>query len=318
MLALPQSGMARSIEPAHNVELDALCDWVEASVAFAEVEFLSGSDIVDVLCEEEIYENQDFAWDLVDNAISELRRRRDCLGDGAPFDVKRDRIVRTKVWEAVPAYAFCLTLACANWYPGWAASLVKPGKKRPDYTEQGYLFELVTVSALEKLLPGWNVLHTGWAPNNAKKIKEVVTTVASFLREPAMELEPWLSPEANEAGLDIVCCRPFNDSRPGLPTIFVQCASGKHSEHKLKTPDQKEWGKVIGFTAVFPQRTFATPFVYTDNEFKRVANKVDGLLLDRIRLLSAGNNGGEWLPAKVNEMLCNWVSPRVATLGRAA
>ena len=112
MLTLPKSGMARSVEPEHNVELDALCDWVEASVAFAKLQFLSGSDIVDVLCEEEIYESQDFAWELVDNAISELQRRRDCLGDGTPFEVQGDRIVRTKNWEDVPAYSFCLTLAC--------------------------------------------------------------------------------------------------------------------------------------------------------------------------------------------------------------
>ena len=43
MLVLPQIGMARSIEPEHKVELDAMCDWVEASLAFAELTFISGS-----------------------------------------------------------------------------------------------------------------------------------------------------------------------------------------------------------------------------------------------------------------------------------
>jgi hypothetical protein len=318
MLVLPQIGMASSVEPEHNVELDALCDWIEASLAFTNLDFISDSNIVDVLIEEEIYENQEFAWELVDNAFAELRRRCECLSASSPFEIKSDRIMRIKDWENVPAYAFCLTLACAKWYPNWASCLVKPGKKRPDYSEQGQLFEQITASALQKLFPGWKVLLTGWSPNKPDKIKKVVEKVATFLREPAKELQPWMSPEANEAGLDIVCCRHFNDGRAGLPTVFVQCASGKHAEHKLKTPDEKEWGKVIEFTAVFPQRSFATPFVFTDDEFKRVANKVDGLLLDRVRLLSAGNDGVAWLSESLNKHLNEWVTPRVAKLQRAA
>lgn len=310
--------MARSVEPEHHVELDALCDWLEASLAFTELESISGSDIVDVLVEEGFYEDQDFAWNLVFNAVAELRRRRECLSSGSPFKLDGNNILKTKKWEDVPAYAFCLALACAKWYPNWALHLIKPGKKRPDYSEQGQLFEKVTAVALEKLLPGWKVLQTGWAPGKACSIEKVVADVASFLREPAKELEPWMSPAAKEAGLDIVCCRHFNDARAGLPTIFVQCASGKHAEHKLKTPDEKEWGKVIDFTAVFPHKSFVTPFVFTDAEFQRVANKTNGLLLDRVRLLSAGSDGSDWLPQELGMHLNRWVAPRIARLQRTA
>lgn len=303
--------MARSVEPHHNVQLDTLCDWIEGSLAFDKLNFISGAEIVDILHEEQIYESQDFAWALVHRALAELCRRQLCLAGGAPFNVKGKRIIRTKEWENIPAYSFCLTLACAKWYPKWAASLGR------HYTEQGQLFEQVASSALEKLLPGWKVRRMGWAPDNAKKIKEVVSEVAEFLRESKRDLEPWVSEEANEAGLDIVCYRPFEDRRPGLPTIFVQCASGKHHEHKLGTPDRKEWGKIIDFTAVFPQRSFVTPYVFTDNEFKRVSNKVDGLLLDRVRLLSAGSDGGEWLSASLKDNLCKWVKPRIAKLERS-
>jgi hypothetical protein len=186
-----------------------------------------------------------------------------------------------------------------------------------NYTKQGHLFELVALSALEKLLPGWKIERTGWAPDNAKKIRQIVSEVAKFLREPEGELDPWVSKDANEAGLDIVCYRPFDDSRPGLPTIFVQCASGKHHEHKLGTPNMKEWGKIIDFTAVLPQRSFVTPYVFTEGEFKRVSNKVDGLLLDRVRLLSAGSDGGEWLSAKLKKNLFEWMKPRIAKLERS-
>ena len=302
--------MARSVE-RHNVQLDTLCDWIEASLMFDSPNFISGTDIVDVLCEEEIYKSQDFSWELVENALAELERRQVCLSGGAPFEIQGKRIVRTKDWKSIPAYSFCLTLACAKWYPDWAASLGQ------NYTKQGQLFELVAVAALEKLLPSWKIHRTGWASDNTVKIKKVVSDVAKFLREPEGELNPWVSEDANEAGLDIVCYRPFDDSRPGLPTIFVQCASGKHHEHKLGTPNMKEWGKIIDFTAVLPQRSFVTPYVFTDGEFKRVSNKVDGLLLDRVRLLSAGSDGGEWLSVKLKKSLCEWMKPRIAKLERS-
>ena len=137
MLVLPQVGMARSVAPEHNVELDALCDWIEASLAFTKLDFISDSDIVDVLTEEEIYESQEFAWELVDNAFAELRRRRECLSAGSPFEIKGDRIVRTKDLENVPAYAFCLTLACAKWYPKWALCLVKPERSARTIQNKG-------------------------------------------------------------------------------------------------------------------------------------------------------------------------------------
>jgi hypothetical protein len=311
MLVLPQIGMARSIAPEHHVKLDAFCDWIEASLAFNRIDTISGSDIVDVLCEEEIYENQEFAWELVDNSMAELNRRQICLALGAPFEIKGGRVLKTKDWKNVAAYSFCLTLACAKWYPKWSASLGK------NYSKQGQLFEEVAEGALRRLLPGWEVHRAGWSPDNTNKIKKVVSDVAKMLREAEGDLQPWVSGSANDAGLDIVCYRPFADSRPGLPTIFVQCASGKHHEHKLGTPNMKEWGKIIHFTSVLPQKSFVAPYVFTDSEFKRVSNKVDGLLLDRVRLLSAGSDGGEWLPAKLTECLCKWVSLRIEKLERS-
>lgn len=203
MLVLPQVGMARSVAPEHNVELDAFCDWIEASLAFDKLNSISGSDIVDVLCEEEIYESQEFAWELVGNTMAELQRRQACLAGGAPFEIKGDRIVRTEDWKNVAAYSFCLTLACIKWYPKWAASLDK------NYSKQGQLFEEVAEEALGRILPGWEVHRAGWSPDNAAKIKKVVSDVAIMLRETQGELQPWVSEDANEAGLDIVCYRPL-------------------------------------------------------------------------------------------------------------
>lgn len=310
MLAIPTVGMARSVPPQHGVELDALCDWIEASLSFDEMDFISGSNVVDALCDDEVYSDQNFAWELVERAWAEFERRQTCMGKGAPFKVDGQRVVRLCSWKDCPAHAFCLALACAKWYPQWAESVTK------NYTDQGELFEALTVASLGKLLPNWTIHRTGWSPDNAKKLKDIIRSIADMLVEPHGELEPWIKDSANEAGLDVVCFRAFGDRRPNLPTYFVQCASGKHYDHKLTTPDLNEWSKVIRFISR-PQRSFATPFAFTENEFKRTSNKVSGLMLDRCRLLSAGCDGAEWIDDQLKAKLCRWIKPRISKLERA-
>ena len=42
-------------------------------------------DVVDVLIDEDIYEKQDFAQDIVNDAWNELERRLNWVGQGTPF-----------------------------------------------------------------------------------------------------------------------------------------------------------------------------------------------------------------------------------------
>lgn len=59
MLQFPSTGFGRSVN-THNVQLDALVEWIEGCITFDE-EVLSWIDIVDQLMEEQLYEDQDFA-----------------------------------------------------------------------------------------------------------------------------------------------------------------------------------------------------------------------------------------------------------------
>ena len=85
MLVFPTKGMARSVKE-HNVKLDVLCDWVEATLLFSD-DRLSKSDIVDALNEEHIYANQSFALETVSNAFTELSRRQSLVSEDAPFEI---------------------------------------------------------------------------------------------------------------------------------------------------------------------------------------------------------------------------------------
>ena len=76
MLSIPTKGISRSVN-VHNVDLDVFCDWIEASALFRNGDEVTKSDTVDALRDGEIYESQDFAWEIVSDGWNELRRREE-------------------------------------------------------------------------------------------------------------------------------------------------------------------------------------------------------------------------------------------------
>lgn len=106
MLALPPKGFSRSISK-HNVDIAICCDWIEASALF-EGE-ASGSDVVDILRENEIYATQEFAWALVNDVFLAIRERKRVLGDGYPLRVQAGtRVVADGTWQDAAPYGAIL------------------------------------------------------------------------------------------------------------------------------------------------------------------------------------------------------------------
>ncbi len=306
MLGIPTRGISRSINK-DNIALDVLCDWIEGSILFVEEE-LSTTDVVDALCEDYIYDDQDKAAEIVEKAWTILERRAFCVGDGVSFTINGRRITRQYLsWQDTPAHSFCVLLALAKWHREWAQ------KFGSDYNEQGALFEELTKEALEKLFHGWRVHPTGWTRTTPNKLADVVEAVASLLGESKKELEPWTRPRANDAGLDLLCYRPFPDNRVGVPVYLMQCASGGDWEGKLHTPSLRIWTQIVQFTAD-PKKAFATPFAFLEDEFRRNCNLVDGLLLDRYRLLSVVGREEEWISDSLKKRIIAWCEPRVIKL----
>ncbi len=307
MLALPTKGISRSIAK-HNVKLDVFSDWIEGSILFSQEE-LSSTDVIDVLLEGLIYDDQGFAAEIVADAWAELQRRQARISTGTPFSVEHRRIKRLRSWQDAPGHSFCVLLALSTWYRGWARQFGS------DYTEQGELFELLTKESLEWQFSDWQIYHTGWSRTSAVKLAEVVSDVADRLGEAPGQMEPWANPNANEAGLDLLCYRPFPDSRVGIPVYLMQCASGSDWDEKLDTPKLKIWTKVIQFAAT-PRKAFATPFAFLDDTFANVCNLVDGMLLDRYRLLAACQHSENWVSPSLRDRIIAWAEPRVAALPR--
>ena len=279
MLALPETGV-RASRTAHNSDLQLFCDWVEGCFLFKNEKRLSRTDIVDVLCEEEIYDDQTFANDWLDDVWRELERRQRLLG-ASPFDVAPRAITRQLTWEQVPAYAFCvltpLLQSSVKWRPkGTKAKLAK------HYALQGSLFERLSDESLQAA--GWQTYLTGWSSATAAKLPAVVTNVALRVGEPQrMNWETNVAENANEAGLDIVLFRAFKDGRCGFPVYLAQCAAGDDWDTKLHTPVLSVWDELVDFAAP-PHKAFTLPRSLGPEHLRRITVKVDGIVFDRYRL----------------------------------
>ena len=306
MFTLPKRGLSRSVK-AHNVDLSLFCDWLEANVLF-DSEEISGSDVIDVLRENEIYDDQDFAWELVNDAFATIARREEVMGSGFPIKLeRRTRLVAKYDWRKAPAYSFCLVLSLPPAFPNWWTSFGN------DYTEQGDLFEALTAESVAASLSGWKVHRTGWTRTAPNKLAAVVRDVAALLGEATGDIKRWTRAKANEAGLDVLCFKPFPDGRVGVPVYLLQCASGADWKSKLKTPDLRIWTKAITF-ASDPKKAFSMPYALEEGDFTNHCNVVDGLLLDRHRLLAPGQVEEDWLSPDLSARLVGWTEARINTL----
>ena len=311
MLALPQFGVARSVNE-HNCDLHGLADWIEGSVLFHQ-EVFSSPDAVDILLENSVYESQEFAWEFVLSVWGEIRRRRGLLGKGYPIDLVDKRLVPKRKWREVPALSFCLALSFVKWYPNWASSLPKALKA---HVEQGRLLECISAEALKAELADWQVHMIGWSRTKTGRLEQRANEIADLLGERIGNVKLWTPAKAKDAGLDVLCFRPFPDGRGGIPVYLVQCASGMDWDTKLHTPELKIWTKIIDFSAT-PTKAFAMPFTLPEDEFLIACNRVDGLFLDRYRLLSPARRSYDWLSKPLGSELVKWLKPRVKELPTA-
>ena len=309
MISLPTKGLAVSVN-VHNVDRYILCDWIEASALFFGKD-VTGPDLVDLLTENNIYKSQDFAWDIVNESLATLELRSRLLGEGYPLVATAEGFEAKGEWEDYSPYAFCLMLSLVRSHGDWAK-----GNFGTDFTEQGELFELLTAEAVERTLTGWKVHSTGWTRTNTVRIKNVVQGICAQVNEAAGDVARWTKSTAKEAGLDLVSWRPFVDGNVGVPVYLWQCASGMDWVQKRKTPDIALWSKIVTW-AVTPRRAMAMPFALNETDLRHHSVAVEGLLMDRHRLLEPGVELRDWISPALRDRLIDWVWPRAAMLPQA-
>lgn len=311
MIQVPEVGFRRSAKTS-NVDSNPLADWLEAIVLFDQKE-VAKSDVVDILIEYQICPDdaQDLAHEIASRGWDELRLRKAWGGLPASFVIAPNRLEDGAEWAEDPIRSFFLLLSLFKIFPDWA-------KENRDNVGQGNLFEEIVELICPALLPGWDVYRAGWSPEDKKDVPGIVEELCGRLYVGgAPDLEEWHSPDAKDAGLDIVCYRKFSDQREALPVYFLQCASGKNWRNKIDTPSADLWQKLLN-AAVRPSTGIVAPFVIENRELKIAGLTGQITIFDRLRMLSAASAANIELSADLRERLVAWARPRIESLPLAA
>ena len=304
MLSHPSDFLRVARDP--DLDNSMILDWLEATSLFLEEE-LSQTDVVDHLVQEQVFEDQDSASELVLAAWTALQRRMSWIGSHAPI-VFNDRWMTRRVnWQDVPAHSYCLLVSLGSRYEDWHTTF------GPNYVEQGRLFESITRAAMEARFSGWRFLQTGWSRDNTSKLASVIDELTVAIDERRGDPEGYLDLNAKDAGVDLVWHLRFPDSRGGTPVYLTQCASGKNWAEKVNEPDIKEWVKIVDFAAP-PNKALSLPFALNERELRRQSNRAGGLLVDRYRLLAQATPELMWIPGPLRLELINWLDGRIAWL----
>jgi len=276
-------------------------DWVEASALFAG-ERVSKSDVRDHFYEENTFQRGN-ADETVANIWSELARRGRLLAAAFPLLVHAQHVEPRGSWQDAPAYAFSLLLSYARSNAEWEHQACS------DYQIQGQLFERVSAASLKAKLAVWDVDTIGWSAEHPETLRSQIKGISERLGEEAGNESP--SAADKDGGVDVMCYLAFRDRRGDNPAIFFQCATGRNWTDKRSVSTINLWTNWISFKAPhLLSRGFAIPFLLSDDAFRQTQMRVDGLVLDRIRLFAQTLPESEWLPRDLKIELQRWVSKR--------
>lgn len=309
MILLPTRGVARRQRALtqHHIDIDVFADWIEASVLFKDID-VSVTDVVDVLLEEELYEDQDFAREIVQAAWLEIEQRRKHSGGFYGVTIDGNWVKASGDTTNQTAHRFLLTLSLASSYDWWRKAF------GANYTDQGRHFESLTEMALSALTPGWSVFSTGWKGGTTNShFLSVAGEVANRLNTGPIIKQEWNLDDAKDLTLDILVYWPCIDARQGAPFIMLQCASGANWDEKLKEPDIDQWRKLLNPDCL-PLRGVSVPFCLPDTRFRFASARAAGLLLDRCRILLAATRKEDWLKKDLADELDGWMNPRITEL----
>jgi hypothetical protein len=279
---------------------EQLADWIEASALLAPAGEVSQGEVFDVLADSGLFEvprrlrrakrgatDDETAQDQVRLCVEDvwrvLRERKRRLASAYPFDVDHGG-VRRAVASLQGARCYALLLF---------ADLGKSYRRvQVDYDAGSpfcRLFEKV-VEACERRIFGGVVVRFGH-PHDAdfpKAIQQRVKHLADRFERPIEKLEGKVHERDKDLGLDVAARVAIGDEEPGTLMVMTQCATGGGWKKK-KEPSLREWDGLVQWKAhavraiAFPWRMRANDFLWRD------AKRLEAILLDRMRLLSAGN-----------------------------
>jgi hypothetical protein len=249
---------------------DRVADWVELELSLGEISF-SKSKVTSIIRDAT---GNDPSETFISDVWRHLRGRV-ALYYSPFFEIRSDLVVRRdEVIEGRLEYEICLFFSLYG-----ASNQAGADPK---------LFERMVAEAIGHHING-DVFVFGWPalPDVETAIAARVKQVSGLLRERFVE-----APAARykDRGVDIISWKPFAEPdtagrRSGQIVILSQCAAGHDWRKKTRELPMAAWTQYIHW-ATDPIRGFAVPCVIGDAEWHEVSREVEGLVFDRVRLLS--------------------------------
>jgi hypothetical protein len=257
-----------TLDDAEGPELVA--DWLELELSLGEESF-SKSKVSSIIRDTSgIEPSEAFVSD-----VWRHMRARGALYTSQFFEVNGDVVVRRNdVVEGRLEYEVCLFFSLYG-----ASSQTGSDPK---------LFERISAEAIGHHVDG-PVFVFGWPvlPDVQTAIAARVQQVSDLLRE-RFVVAP--ATRYKDRGVDIISWRPFAEPthatrRSGQLVLLSQCAAGHDWRKKTRELPMASWTQYIHW-ATDPMPGFAVPCVIGNDLWHDVAREVEGLVFDRVRLMS--------------------------------
>lgn len=302
MYALPETGVSISTNK-HNCNLFSIADWIMASCLFLETE-ISKSDVSDILIENQIYGDQDFCSQFIDNIWLNISDFID-TAQIPSLSVTGRAITPKQKWGEDSALSYCLTASIRKTYPTWSKSC-------GDFLTQGSILEHLTQIALSQHHPNIKFTTTGWSGiKDNGSFGNLIRKICEETKFSEKDLSLWDNGRIKDLGLDVYGYYPGHGNRPSTYFMMFQCASGDNWTEKRNTPNLEIWSDILK-TYTSPIRGMAIPFLIEEKDFSQSLIVIKGPLLERKMLLSGLNQ--EMLPAELILQINDWVYERIEKL----
>lgn len=234
--------------------INSVADWVEFYI-YATEDSLSKAELSSHI---EDSSGSEPDQTFIDDIWLELDRRYFLYGDNPPFEVEYREIKPLLDWKTVPEYLTCLILSL----DGNSVDSVSTGK----------LFERLSSKAISRYFNGNSIIYGHPSKQTVKDIAKKM--YETFIQEP--------TPSFKDRGVDIICWKPFGDSRKSQITALIQCAAGFNWDKKLLGIPYRAWLNYIQWGSD-PIKGFTAPIVINEKRYDDVVTDA-GLMFDRPRL----------------------------------
>lgn len=293
-------------------DAERLADWVELSLLASERDVLSTADVADVvhdsllIDDEESESQQQAATDRVDTVLRVIRQRRRYLGDGYPFVVKHDVVVRQGEWH----HNLCFTMLLLSDIGRFYRNVNTDFDPASPFTR---LFEKIVRASLERIFGGTAVRfgvprEEEWPSGIVERVERLATEFGLRPDHAAEKTEP----HDGDIGLDVAVRFRFGEEGAGSGVLLTQCATGENWQGKKGEPSLLEWSRLIEWhSPLFRALAFPWRRDIDDRRFGRLSVRFEAIFFDRMRLLSGGNPDATLTQAEA-ERIRGWCAARMS------